>query len=124
MVALEKRILIITGAPESGKTTVLSKTVETLKSHGISIGGMISREARNGYARVGFEVVDLTSGKHGWLAHVAQKTGPQIGKYHVNLEDLDSIGVEAISEATHKYEVVVIDDIGPWSFFRKSLSKL
>jgi nucleoside-triphosphatase len=117
MVATEKRILLITGAPGSGKTTVLSKTVEALKGHGVSIGGMISREARDGCDRLGFEVIDLNSGKHGWLAHVDQKTGPQVGKYRVNLSDLERIGVKAVAEATQKYDVIVIDEIGPMELF-------
>jgi nucleoside-triphosphatase len=117
VVATEKRILLITGAPGSGKTTVLSKTVEALKGHGVSIGGMISREARDACAREGFEVIDLNSGKHGWLAHVHQKTGPQVGKYRVNLSDLEKIGVKAVTEATQKYDVVVIDEIGPMELF-------
>lgn len=117
MVTPEKRFFLITGAPGSGKTTVLSKTVEALKGHGVSIGGMISREARDGCDRLGFEVIDLNSGKHGWLAHVDQKTGPQVGKYRVNLSDLERIGVKAVAEATQKYDVIVIDEIGPMELF-------
>jgi nucleoside-triphosphatase len=113
----EKKIILITGAPGSGKTTVLSRTVEALKGCSVSIGGMISREARDGCNRLGFEVIDLNSGKHGWLAHVHQKTGPQVGKYKVNLSDLEKIGVKAITEATHKYDLIVIDEIGPMELF-------
>ena len=59
--------------------------MEALKAQGVTVGGMISREAREGGERVGFEILDLTNGKHGWLAHVNQKVGPQVGKYHVNI---------------------------------------
>lgn len=114
---LKKRILLITGAPGTGKTTVLSKTVELLKAKSVSVGGMISREAKDSCSRLGFEVIDLNSGKHGWLAHVHQKTGPQVGKYKVNLTDLERIGVKAVTEATQKYDVVVIDEIGPMELF-------
>ena len=69
---LQKRVLLLTGSPGVGKTTVLIKTVDALKAKGVSVGGMISREAREGNVRVGFEIVDLTNGKHGWLAHVNQ----------------------------------------------------
>jgi len=65
---------------------------------------------------VGFEIKDITNDKHGWLAYVNQKVGPQVGKYHVNLEDLENVGVKAIVEAKEKCDVVVIDEIGPWNF--------
>jgi nucleoside-triphosphatase len=109
--------LLLTGAPGVGKTTVLIKTVEALKAQGVSVGGVISREAREGNARVGFEIVDLTSNKRGWLAHVNQRSGPQVGKYHVNLQDLESIGAKAIVEAAEKCAVVAVDEVGPMELF-------
>jgi len=114
---LQKRILLLTGSSGVGKTTVLIKTVNALKAKGVNVGGMISREVREGNARVGFEIIDLTNGKHGWLAHADQKSGPQVGKYHVNLEDLENIGATAIEEAVEKCDVIVIDEIGPMELF-------
>jgi nucleoside-triphosphatase len=110
---LEKRLLFITASPGTGKTSVLLKTIEVLKARGYSVGGMISREVRTCGARVGFEILDLSSGRRGWLAHVNQKHGPRIGKYRVNLEDLDNIGAEAIAAAVENTDVVAIDEIGP-----------
>lgn len=110
---LKKRLLFIAGSPGTGKTSVLLKTIEVLKARGCSLGGMVSREARAGGARVGFEILDLSSGRRGWLAHVNQKHGPRIGKYRVNLEDLDNIGAEAIVNAVENADVVAIDEIGP-----------
>ena len=114
---MQKRVLLLTGASGVGKTTVLIKTVEALKSRGVSVGGMISREAREGNLRVGFEILDLTNGKHGWLASVNLKSGPQVGKYHVNLPDLENIGAKAIMDAVEKCAVVAIDEIGPMELF-------
>jgi len=118
-----KRVLILTGAPGIGKTTVLIKTVEALKAKGVNVGGMISREVREGNVRVGFEIIDLTNNKQGCLANVKQKDGPQIGKYHVNLEDLEDIGVTAITEAVEKCAVVAIDEIGPMELFSEKFKE-
>jgi len=120
---LQKRILLVTGTPGVGKTTVLTKTTDALKARGFSVGGMISREVRVGNVRVGFEIIDLTNGKHGYLAHINQKRGPQIGKYHVNLEDLESIGVNAIADAVEKCRVVAIDEIGPMELFSRKFNQ-
>jgi nucleoside-triphosphatase len=114
---LPKRIFLLTGAPGIGKTTVIIKTVEYLKEEGVSIGGMISKEARESNTRVGFEIIDLINGKHGWLAHINQKSGPQVGKYNINISDLENIGAKTIAEATEKCTVIAIDEIGPMELY-------
>ena len=116
------RILILTGAPGVGKTTVLTKIVDAMKAKGMSVGGMVSREVRKDNVRVGFEIVDLTSGKHGWLAHV-NGSGPQIGKYHVNLADLYKVGTAAISQALENCSIIAIDEIGPMELFSEKFKQ-
>ena len=122
--ALRKRVLLLTGAPSVGKTTVLMKAVNALKEKGICVGGMLSREARTGGKRVGFEILDLSSGRRGWLAHVNQKTGPQVGRYHVKLNDLELIGAKAIADAVENCEVIAIDEIGPMELFSEKFKEV
>ena len=117
MKALGKRVLILTGSPGVGKTTVLEKTINALKNQGINVGGMISREVRENGIRVGFQVLDIASDKRGWLARANLKTGPQVGNYRVNLGDLDGIGAQAICDALEGADVVAIDEIGPMELF-------
>jgi nucleoside-triphosphatase len=112
-----KRVLLITGSPGVGKTTVLTKTVDVLRERGCRVGGMLSREVREEGVRVGFEIMDLSSHKRGWLAHVNQKTGPQVGKYRVNLADLENVGAKAIVDAVEDCDVIAIDEIGPMELF-------
>jgi len=114
---LQKRVLLLTGSPGIGKTTILLKVIEALKSKGYSVGGMISREVRSGGTRIGFEILDLNSGKSGWLAHINQKIGPKVGKYRVNMEDLERVGVEAIIKAVRGCDVIAVDEIGPMELF-------
>lgn len=110
-------MLLLTGSPGVGKTSVLLRVVESLKAKGYSVGGMVSREVRSGEVRVGFEISDLGGSRRGWLAHVNQHSGPQVGKYRVNLEDLNSIGAEAIMKAVQDCDVIAIDEIGPMELF-------
>jgi nucleoside-triphosphatase len=117
VVNLDKRILLLTGPPATGKTTVLAKIMVALNAKGYRVGGMISREIRKGNERVGFEIMDLTTSERGWLAHIDQKEGPKVGKYRVNLEDLDGIGVKAIIDSIGTCEVIAIDEIGPMELF-------
>ncbi|MCS7123914.1 MAG: NTPase [Candidatus Bathyarchaeota archaeon] len=120
---MPKRVLLLTGSPGVGKTTLLLKVIEALKSRGYSVGGVVSREFRTSGTRIGFEIIDLASGKRGWLAHVKQKTGPRLGKYRVNLSDLDDVGVEAILKAIKECDVIVIDEIGPMELFSEKFRK-
>jgi nucleoside-triphosphatase len=118
-----KRLLLVTGRPGIGKTTVLLNAAEELKAKGYRVEGMISKEARREGRRVGFEVVNFGTGLRGWLAHVEQSVGPQVGKYKVNLDDLDSIGANAILDASKNADVVVIDEIGPMELFSQAFRK-
>jgi nucleoside-triphosphatase len=120
---LLKRVLLLTGNPGVGKTTVLMKTVNALKESGYKVGGIISREVREGGTRVGFEIVDLRGSKRGWLAHVNQKSGPQVGKYRVNIEDLNAIGAQAILDAVENCDVIAIDEIGPMELFSEKFKE-
>jgi len=110
-------IVFITGQPGIGKTSVLLNAIETLKNRGYRVGGMVSREVRERGVRVGFEIVDIYTGQRGWLAHVNQSKGPQVSKYRVNLDNLKTIGANSILDATHKADVVAIDEIGPMELF-------
>lgn len=120
---MNKRVLLLTGPPGIGKTTVLSKIALASNARGYHVGGMISREIRQNHERLGFEIFDLTTNERGWLAHVNQKQGPQIGKYKVNTENLDRIGAQAISTAAETCEIVIIDEIGPMELFSENFKQ-
>jgi len=112
-----KRLIFVTGQPGVGKTSVLLRSVNGLKNRGYEIGGMISRDVREGGVRVGFEIMDFSTGQRGWLAHINQPTGPKISKYRVNLTDLDAIGVSSILDAVRNADVIIVDEIGPMELF-------
>jgi len=109
--------MFVTGRPGVGKTSVLLRAADDLKNRGYKIGGMISREVREGGFRVGFEIMDFSTGQRGWLAHVNQPTGPQVSKYRVNLTDLSAIGASSIINAVRNEDIIIIDEIGPMELF-------
>jgi nucleoside-triphosphatase len=118
-----KRIVLITGPPGVGKTSTLRRTVNELKRRKYAVGGMICAEVREGGIRVGFEIEDLSTGERGWLAHVNQPEGPRVGKYKVNLTDLEVVGVGSILGALQSADVLAVDEIGPMELSSQAFSK-
>ena len=105
--------IFITGMPGVGKTTVVQKVIAILKEKGLKVGGISCPEIRVNNLRVGFEIIDLLTGNRGTLSHIDQDTGPRVGKYRVNLQDLSNIGVDGLNNAIREVDCIVIDEIGP-----------
>lgn len=105
--------VFITGPPGIGKTTVIKRVMAVLEEAGFRAGGIVCPEIRGGGRRLGFEVIDVLTGEKGVLAHILQRSGPRIGKYRVNLDDLSRIGVQAMKTAVEEADYIVIDEVGP-----------
>ena len=104
---------IVTGRPGSGKSTVVSRACDELQRRGWRIGGVVCPEVRVQGERVGFEIIDLMTGERGTLAGVEPSSGPPIGKYYVNINDLEGVGVRAVRRALDRADLIVIDEVGP-----------
>ncbi|RLE81463.1 MAG: hypothetical protein DRJ51_03755 [Thermoprotei archaeon] len=115
--------VFITGRPGIGKTTAILKIVELCKRNGLKIGGMVTKEIRERGVRTGFQIIDLMGGRRGLLASIYASKGPRVGKYRVILEDLESVGVEAIEQAIAEADVVFIDEIGPMELFSQKFQE-
>src|SRR5438128_2180229 len=72
------------------------------KNKGLRVDGMLTSEVRKGDERIGFKITDLSSGAEGWLARMGDTVGPRIGKYSVDSEDLEEIGVGALKRAAER----------------------
>jgi nucleoside-triphosphatase len=105
---MEQRHLLITGAPGSGKTTLVMRIIERLR--GFRIAGFYTEEIRTAGTRKGFEIADI-GGSRTLLAHVDISGGPTVGKYGV-----DVAGFEAYLERrfflSPERDLIVIDEIG------------
>lgn len=104
--------ILITGRPGTGKTTLLNKIKNSLESKGYITGGVYCPEIRENRKRVGFSIIDIMNKNKGILSHT-KCNGPKIGKYKVNLKDLNEIGVFAIVDSIEKADYIFIDEIAP-----------
>jgi len=102
--------IAITGRPGVGKTTLVERVLEAVP---LDAGGMLTKEVRKCGHRIGFAVIDVGTGARGMLAGLHEPAGPRLGRYTVNLGDLEAIGIAAIHDAVCRHELVVIDEIAP-----------
>jgi nucleoside-triphosphatase len=109
--------ILVTGPPGVGKTTVVRRVVEQL---GLVAGGFWTEEIRERGLRVGFRVTDLRTGREGVLAQVDYKGAPRVGKYGVDVECFDRIGVAALREAMEREGCIVVDEIGKMELCSKA----
>lgn len=108
---------LITGPPRSGKTTVVEGTLSRLSERGLTPGGVVSPELRAGGERVGFEIVDVMTGKSRVLAHVDRECGPSVGKYRVNVPAVDTVCEAAFPRAFEGADFLVVDEIAPMEVY-------
>ncbi len=101
--------VLLTGRPGVGKTTVVLRTVELLRA---VAGGFYTEEMREAGRRVGFRVRDIASGVEGILSHVDFSSRYRVGKYGVDVEAFERVGVAALQMALLRKGCVVLDEIG------------
>lgn len=102
----------ITGLPGAGKTHALRRVIEMLEQDEKVIGGMLTEPIMENDDRLGFKVIDWISKEEGILAHVDIDSSVIVGKYGVDIDVLEEIGVKAINQAIEDAELIIIDEVG------------
>ncbi len=98
----------MTGQPGSGKTAVIKEALARTKVKG---GGFYTEEIRTLGIRQGFRIATL-DGRDAILAHVRISSPHRIGKYKVDIDALDIVGISAVRRALTENDLIVIDEIG------------
>ena len=106
--------VLVTGPPRSGKSTLIEKVVQSINRPAT---GFFTQELREKGRRVGFSITTL-QGKTGVLAHQSIRSTFRVGKYGVNLEDLDQIAVPSMLPSSLD-QIVVVDEIGKMECFSR-----
>jgi nucleoside-triphosphatase len=108
--------IFLTGSPGSGKTTTIQKVLSRLTCN---VNGFITQEIREGGRRKGFKIISM-DGVEGTLAHVEIRGVPRIGKYGVNLDAMETIGVNSLKRAMENRTLAVVDEVGPMEILSES----
>ena len=120
------RHVFLTGQPGVGKTTLVLKAIDALKTSPRTIGGFITTERRDGRGeRCGFDVVTVgidppSSGTLATKAAAGSRPGkgvPAVGNYVVDVADfervaLDVLGRDADGPGRQRPDVTVVDEVG------------
>jgi len=108
--------IFISGEPGCGKTTLIKELIKHYKG---SVSGFYTEEIRN-KTRTGFKIKDILSGEEGILASIDLKEGPRVGKYFVNIEDIEKIATPSLEREASVY---FIDEIGAMELKSKTFEK-
>lgn len=110
--------LLITGRPGVGKTTLIKKIVaEIRKTNGNwVISGFYTNEIRQNGLRIGFNIHTF-DGQEGILARSNDpqfKSKFRVGKYSVDVSDLDNIAVPLLYKFA---DLLIIDELGKMELY-------
>lgn len=118
--------LIVTAKVESGKTEWCTKYSRWLAARGLTVGGVLCPEVRSGYTRIGYDIVDIQTGRKavfGRLVSKADFPGERVGNYVVSHAGLKFAEL-AIKEAVESgCNVVFIDEVGHLELAGRGLTK-
>jgi nucleoside-triphosphatase len=106
-----KKNIFLTGAPSSGKTTVIKKVIGKLDC---PARGFYTEEERVAGKRTGFLMKTL-DGRRGHLAHQDIKSDFHIRRYGVSIENIETIAVPAITPVNEN--IIILDEIGKMECF-------
>ena len=108
-----KKNIFLTGAPSSGKTTIIKKVIKALT---VPATGFYTEEERREGKRVGF-VMHTLDGHKGYLAHQDTRSDLHIRRYGVSIENIESIAVPSIIPVGA--QIIMLDEIGKMECFSK-----
>ncbi len=102
------RVLLITGVPGVGKTTVILRVAESLE--GQRLGGFYTEEIRTRGERKGFRLRTF-AGEERVIAHVDFPKRHRVGKYGVDVSALDEMAGRTLARDPG-ISIYLVDEIG------------
>jgi nucleoside-triphosphatase len=95
--------ILLTGAPGSGKTSLVCGLAEILRTElGVPVAGFVTQEVRERGERSGF-AVQAFGGAPQLMAHVSWSTGPRVGRYRVDVAAFERVALPAVRQATAEW---------------------
>ncbi|XP_034683670.1 cancer-related nucleoside-triphosphatase [Vitis riparia] len=119
------KCFLVTGPPGVGKTTLITRVLETLKisNPNLKVQGFYTSEVREASERVGFQVVTL-DGRKGPLASSSISSPeslrwPSVGKYRVDIASFEALALPEL-QVKEDTDLFIIDEVGKMELFSSS----
>ncbi|XP_072187553.1 cancer-related nucleoside-triphosphatase isoform X2 [Excalfactoria chinensis] len=122
------RHVFLTGPPGIGKTTLIQKVTQALKSSDVPIDGFYTEEVKEGGRRRGFDVV-TSSGKRGPLSRVSSDSSTsrrecRVGQYVVDVVSFEHLVLPVLRNVNQgsgaEKKICIIDEIGKMELFSQA----
>jgi nucleoside-triphosphatase len=113
------RVLLLTGRPGSGKTTVLKAVAARFPPE--SLGGFYTEEIRVSGERQGFRLVTF-DGREDLMAHIHLRGTPRVGRYGVDVAVVDKVASAAL-QASEDVDLYLVDEIGKMECLSRRFSE-
>jgi len=110
--------IIILSPKGKGKTTFLLAFAHHAVRCGKIVGGIASPAVFDGGSRIGYDLLDLRTGRRGVLARMVNndRIEPTVGMYRFDEEAISWGNAAVVSALRTGTEVIAIDEIGPLEF--------
>ncbi len=113
-----KNKIIITGRPGYGKSSLILRFIQYYQEKGRIIHGFLTPEVRNKSKRIGFDILDIATGKKDILARTRIINSKfKLGRYDVDLNFLEEIISRLDSKEDSQDSLIIIDEIGKMELF-------
>jgi nucleoside-triphosphatase THEP1 len=108
-----RKVFILTGSSEQGKTTMIQKTIEVFKTKNISVGGIYSPRIMENGKTIGYDIICIaTNERELFLKQTEDEAQKTVGRFRIMSEGLKK-GYDALkSSANVNNLVVIIDETG------------
>src|SRR5262249_37755362 len=103
---MARRVLLLTGVPGVGKTTVIRTVAGRLRDR--RLGGFYTEEIRARGQRRGFRAVTF-DGQARDMARIEFREPPRVGKYGLDVGAVDAVAASALTPGADLY---LVDEIG------------
>ncbi len=108
-----RHVILCVGAKHGGKTTAMQSLAERAVAQGRTVRGLLAPSVCENRQPIGYDVVDLSSGRSAVLARRGRE-GPEFtGEFTFDAEGLSFGRAVLANEASFQADLVIVDEFGP-----------